>query len=146
VIHAQADSRALTLEDCPALAPVFELAAYRRRVFSIGGQLTLVQRCTSEPGLRDFTTGFAAARATTRPAPLVRTHPGSAYLVDSLAGAPVTVDLSADPATYAVAWLDSAGGELHLLAETVSGGKTVSLFPPTSAMKNPGAFWLSRRP
>lgn len=97
----------------------------------------------------------AAARATTRPAPLVRTHadsawcmaaPGSAYLVYSLAGAPVAVDLSADPATYTVAWLDSAGGGLHRLAETVSGGKTVSLLPPTSALKNPGAFWLSRRP
>ncbi len=61
VIHAQTDSRALTLEDCTALAPVSELAAYRRRVFSISGQLTLVQRCTSEHGLRDFTTGFAAA-------------------------------------------------------------------------------------
>ena len=60
VIHAQADSRALTIEDCTALAPVSELAAYRRRVFSISGQLTLVQRCTSEHGLRDFTTGFTA--------------------------------------------------------------------------------------
>ncbi len=97
----------------------------------------------------------AAARATTRPAPLVRTQPdsawcmaapGSAYLVYSLAGAPVTVDLTADPATYTVAWLDSAGGELQLLAETVSGGNTVSLVPPASALKNPGAFWLSRRP
>jgi hypothetical protein len=72
--------------------------------------------------------------------------PGSAYLVYSLAGAPVAVDLSADPATYTVAWLDSAGGGLHRLAETVSGGKTVSLLPPASALKNPGAFWLSRRP
>ena len=61
VIHAQTDSRALTIEDCTALAPVSELAAYRRRVFSISGQLTLVQRCTSEYGLRDFTTGFTAA-------------------------------------------------------------------------------------
>ena len=61
VIHAQTDSRALTIEDCTALAPISELAAYRRRVFSISGQLTLVQRCTSEHGLRDFTTGFAAA-------------------------------------------------------------------------------------
>jgi hypothetical protein len=60
VIHAQTDSRSLTIEDCTALAPISELAAYRRRVFSISGQLTLVQRCTSEHGLRDFTTGFAA--------------------------------------------------------------------------------------
>jgi hypothetical protein len=61
VINAQADSKSLTIEDCTALDPVSELAAYRRRVFSIAGQLTLVQRCRSEHGLRDFTTGFAAA-------------------------------------------------------------------------------------
>ncbi|HEX2852728.1 MAG TPA: DUF6298 domain-containing protein [Opitutaceae bacterium] len=61
VVNAQADSKSLTIEDCVALDPVSEIAAYRRRVFSIAGQLTLVQRCRSEHGLRDFTTGFAAA-------------------------------------------------------------------------------------
>ncbi len=61
VVNAQADSRALTIEDVTALDPVSELAGYRRRVFSIGGELTLVQRCVSEHGLRDFTTGFVAA-------------------------------------------------------------------------------------
>lgn len=60
-INAQADTKWLTIEDCTALDPVSELASYRRRVFSIGGQLTLVQRCRSEHGLRDFTTGFVAA-------------------------------------------------------------------------------------
>ncbi len=60
VVNAQADSKAVTIEDCTALAPVSEMAAYRRRVFAIAGQLTLVQRCTSEQGLRDFTTGFVA--------------------------------------------------------------------------------------
>ncbi|HEX9781443.1 MAG TPA: DUF6298 domain-containing protein [Opitutaceae bacterium] len=60
VVDAQADSKWLTIEDCTALDPVSELGGYRRRVFSIGGQLTLVQRCVSERGLRDFTTGFAA--------------------------------------------------------------------------------------
>lgn len=58
--HAQPDSARLTIEDCTALDPVSELAGFRRRVFSIGGQLTLVQRCVSERGLRDFTTGFVA--------------------------------------------------------------------------------------
>ncbi len=61
VILAQADSRALTIEDVTALDPVSELGGYRRRVFSIGGELTLVQRSVSEQGLRDFTTGFVAA-------------------------------------------------------------------------------------
>jgi hypothetical protein len=60
VIDAQADSKSLTIEDCTAIGPVSELAAYRRRVFSIAGQLTLVQRCRSERGLHDFTTGFSA--------------------------------------------------------------------------------------
>ncbi|MEO6567310.1 MAG: DUF6298 domain-containing protein [Opitutaceae bacterium] len=60
MVNAQADSRSLTIEDCTALAPVSENAAYRRRTFSIGGQLTLVQRCQSEQGFRDFTTGFVA--------------------------------------------------------------------------------------
>jgi hypothetical protein len=61
VIDAHADSKSITIEDCSAIAPVSELAAYRRRVFSIGGQLTLVQRCRSEHGLHDFTTGFTAS-------------------------------------------------------------------------------------
>src|SRR6185312_6012449 len=51
----------LTVEDCAALEPVSEIAGYRRRTFSIGGELTLVQRCRSEHGLGDFTTGFVAA-------------------------------------------------------------------------------------
>lgn len=61
VVNVQADAKWVTVEDCAAQAPVSELAGLRRRVFSIGGQLTLVQRCTSERGLRDFTTGFTAA-------------------------------------------------------------------------------------
>lgn len=60
VVNAQADTKWLTIEDCSALDPVSEIAGYRRRVFSIGGQLTLVQRCTSERGIHAFTTGFAA--------------------------------------------------------------------------------------
>ena len=60
-VHTQADTKWITVEDCTAIAPVSELAGYRRRVFSIGGQLTLVQRCVSEQGLKDFTTGFVAA-------------------------------------------------------------------------------------
>lgn len=60
VVEVQADAKSVTVEDCTALDPVSEIAAFRRRVFSIAGQLTLVQRCRSEHGLRDFTTGFAA--------------------------------------------------------------------------------------
>ncbi|HYD85463.1 MAG TPA: DUF6298 domain-containing protein, partial [Opitutus sp.] len=61
VVKTGAASRAITIEDCIAEDPVSEIASYRRRVFSIGGQLTLVQRCESMQGRRDFTTGFTAA-------------------------------------------------------------------------------------
>ncbi|HTL68267.1 MAG TPA: DUF6298 domain-containing protein [Lacunisphaera sp.] len=61
VVEVQADARAVTIEDCAAEYPVSEVANYRRRVFSLGGQLGLVQRCTSIWGRRDFTTGFTAA-------------------------------------------------------------------------------------
>lgn len=61
VVDAQADSKAVTIEDCSALDPVSEIAAFRRRAFAIAGQLTLVQRCQSEHGLHDFTSGFASA-------------------------------------------------------------------------------------
>ncbi len=61
VVITHPDSRCVTIEDCSAQSPVSEIAGYRRRVFSIGGELTLVQRCDSTQGLHDFTTGFAAA-------------------------------------------------------------------------------------
>lgn len=61
VVYVQADARRITVEDCAAQDPVSELASYRRRAFMLGGQLTLVQRCTSDHGLNDFTTGFTAA-------------------------------------------------------------------------------------
>ena len=61
VVNAEADAKSVTIEDCIAGDPVSEIAAYRRRIFAIAGQLVLVQRCQSDHGLRDFTTGFAAA-------------------------------------------------------------------------------------
>lgn len=61
VVNVHPDALRVTIEDCAAQDPVSELAGLRRRVFSIGGQLTLVQRCRSDHGLHDFTTGFAAA-------------------------------------------------------------------------------------
>jgi hypothetical protein len=61
VVNVQTDALRVTVEDCSAQDPVSELASQRRRVFSIGGQLTLVQRSTSHRGRRDFTTGFTAA-------------------------------------------------------------------------------------
>ena len=100
----------------------------------------------------------AADRAQTRAAPLVRTHaastwamaaPGSAYLVYSLVGEPVELDLTADRATYTVAWLDSATAELRSVTTPIAGGKSVTLTPPASGTadaKRPWVAWLTRRP
>jgi hypothetical protein len=60
VVLVGPDARAVTVEDCRALEPVSEKAAYRRRSFFVSGQLVLVQRCTSERSLHAFATGFAA--------------------------------------------------------------------------------------
>ncbi|MDB6165822.1 MAG: hypothetical protein JWQ83_962 [Lacunisphaera sp.] len=98
----------------------------------------------------------AATRAQTRPAPLVRNHagtawamaaPGKAYLVYSMAGEDVDLDLSADKGGFTLAWLDSASGELHAAAAPVSAGKILTLTPPaTDATKRPWVAWLTRSP
>jgi hypothetical protein len=60
-VLAQADTKWVTIEDCDALDPIGEDAAYRGRAFHTAGQLTLFERCRSRRGRQDFTTGFAAA-------------------------------------------------------------------------------------
>jgi hypothetical protein len=54
--------RAVTIEDCQSLAPVSEVAGYRRHSFYTSGQLTLMQRCRSEEGKHDFGVGWLARR------------------------------------------------------------------------------------
>jgi len=51
----------VTVQDCESLAPVSELAGYRRHTYKTSGQLTLFQRCASENGLNDYTVGYLAA-------------------------------------------------------------------------------------
>lgn len=51
----------LTVEDCQSLAPVSELAGYRRHSFYTSGQLTFFQRCRAEDGRHDFAVGHLAA-------------------------------------------------------------------------------------
>ena len=51
----------ITVEDCKSLAPVSEIAGYRRQTFFTSGQQTLVQRCWSEHGRHDYAVGFVAA-------------------------------------------------------------------------------------
>jgi hypothetical protein len=47
----------ITVEDCIALAPVSEIASFRRHTFYTEGQQTLFQRCYSEYGYHDFAVG-----------------------------------------------------------------------------------------
>ncbi|WP_245949506.1 DUF6298 domain-containing protein [Echinicola strongylocentroti] len=53
--------RRITVEDCRSLAPVSEVAGERRNTFFTEGQQTLFQRCYSEFGYHDFSTGLATA-------------------------------------------------------------------------------------
>jgi hypothetical protein len=55
------DARAVTVEDVESVAPVSEVAGYRRRAFFTSGQLTLFRRCRSEHGRHDFGVGITAA-------------------------------------------------------------------------------------
>ena len=61
VINAGPDSRRLTVQDVDAAEPVSELGGQRRRVFFTTGQQSLLQRCSSVSGRRDFAVGHAAA-------------------------------------------------------------------------------------
>jgi hypothetical protein len=54
-------ARAITVEDCRSLAPVSEIAGYRRHAFYSAGQQTLFLRCASEFGRHDFGAGWLAA-------------------------------------------------------------------------------------
>jgi hypothetical protein len=94
-----------------------------------------------------------AQRATTRPAALVRNQPttawamaapGQAYLVYSMEGEPVNLDLAGDRGDFAVAWLEAAG-ELKAAAPHVTAGKVVTLTPPATEGKRPWVGWLTRR-
>ena len=70
--------------------------------------------------------------------------PGQAYLVYSMAGESVDLDLSGDTGSFTLAWLDSADGELHPAA-AVAAGSTVTLAPPAGGAKRPWVAWLVRR-
>ncbi|HKI69851.1 MAG TPA: pectate lyase, partial [Verrucomicrobiae bacterium] len=51
----------VTVEDCLSLAPVSEIAGWRRNTFFTMGQMTLFLRCWAEHGRHDFSVGFCAA-------------------------------------------------------------------------------------
>jgi hypothetical protein len=51
----------VTVENCRSLAPISEIAGYRRHTFYTAGQLTLFKSCWSEQGRHDFSVGCCAA-------------------------------------------------------------------------------------
>jgi len=118
--------------------------------------LVIVRKTDEFP---DLTTAIdreipAAARAQTRPAALLRNHidtawamaaPGRAYLVYSMAGAAVDLDLSGDSGRFTLAWLDSGGGPLQTVAQPITAGATVTLTPPATSTNRPWVAWLERR-
>lgn len=53
--------RRVTVADCESLAPVSEVAGYRRHSFYTNGQQTLFLRCRAEAGRHDFAAGWLAA-------------------------------------------------------------------------------------
>lgn len=55
------DSKWITVEDCLSFTPVSENGGYRRHTYFTLGQLTLFNRCWSEQGRHDFSTGHCAA-------------------------------------------------------------------------------------
>ncbi len=93
-------------------------------------------------------------RAGMQPAALVRTHagtswcmarPGDAYVVYDMAGAAVDLDLTRDPATYRLSWLDAARGTVVPAPQPVTGGRVLTLAPPEAGAGRPWVAWLERR-
>jgi hypothetical protein len=67
-------------------------------------------------------------------------EPGQNYLVYSLSGGAVRLDLSAAPGTYAVCWIDPRSGAVTR-GGAVRGGATVTLTPPAASAR---VLWLTR--
>ena len=58
IVQVGAKVERVTVQDCASLAPVSEMAGYRRLAFHSRGQQTLFLRCTTEQGQNDFTVGY----------------------------------------------------------------------------------------
>jgi hypothetical protein len=93
-------------------------------------------------------------RAATRPADLVRTQPdtawcmtrpGDTYIVYSMVGRAVQLDLSTVGGSYSVAWIDQSGGTAQASRQAVSGGRIVTLEPPAALAGKPGRLAVTKR-
>ncbi|MCA5004704.1 DUF6298 domain-containing protein [Sphingobacterium bovistauri] len=60
-VYLLSSSSRVTVEDCISRSPISEIGGQRRYTFHTKGQQTLFQRCYSEGGYHDFSTGFMAA-------------------------------------------------------------------------------------
>jgi hypothetical protein len=117
-------------------------------------QLVVLWKGDEYPGLTSAVEKLipTAVRTSMRPADLVRSNadtawcvanPGSDYLVYTVAGLPVSIDLSKDTISYRVAWLDEVTGVLQQPGEKLQGGRIVTLTPPAAGTGRAWAAWLS---
>jgi hypothetical protein len=60
-VQVGAKAARVTVQDCRALAPVSEIAGYRRVAFHVRGQQVLVLRGRTEAGRHDFVAGYGAS-------------------------------------------------------------------------------------
>jgi hypothetical protein len=97
----------------------------------------------------------AAARALTRPAAIVLGQPetswamaasGKVFLVYTLAGKEVELDLSRERGDFRIAWLDSASGKFEAVRPLVHGGGSIAIRPPGAATNRPWVAWLTPDP
>jgi hypothetical protein len=88
----------------------------------------------------------------TRPAPLVRNHadtawcmaaPDRVYLVYTMAGEAVELDLAGETGSFNLYWIDSDRGTFRH-AGSVAAGKMVTLAPPATDTKRPWVAYLGR--
>jgi hypothetical protein len=95
----------------------------------------------------------ARVRGSTRPADLVRTNrdtawcmarSGETYLVYSMAGRPVQLDLSRVRGSFSVTWIDGSDGRPRASGRAVSGGGLVTLEPSGAPAGGSWVAWLSR--
>jgi hypothetical protein len=69
-------------------------------------------------------------------------EPGRNYLVYSLSGRKIRLDLSATREAFTAYWIDPRTGAATAAKEAVQGGKVIDLSAPESA---PGVLWLTRK-
>jgi hypothetical protein len=96
----------------------------------------------------------AEVRGQMRPADLVRdprpsswvvAAVGRGYIVYSIAGGPVELDLSGDRGTFQVRWINSLPGAIEGPAQLLYGEELTTLSPPAACLGHPWAAWLAPR-